>query len=36
MGFEIVANTPGQFAQFHGQEPARWKTVIETEKITAD
>ena len=36
MGFEIVGNTPEQFAQFQSQELARWKTVIETAKITAD
>jgi len=36
LGFEIVANTPEQFAQFQASENARWKTVIETGKITAD
>ena len=36
LGFEIVANTPEQFAQFQARENARWKTVIETGKITAD
>ena len=35
-GFEIVANTPEQFAQFQAAEYARWKSVIETRKITAD
>jgi tripartite-type tricarboxylate transporter receptor subunit TctC len=35
-GFEVVANTPEQFAQFQAQELARWKTVIEIGKITAD
>ena len=35
-GFEIVANTPAQFAAFQSQESARWKKVIETGKITAD
>jgi tripartite-type tricarboxylate transporter receptor subunit TctC len=35
-GFEIVANTPEQFAQFLNQELARWKSVIETGKITVD
>ena len=35
-GFEIVANTPDQFGQFLNQELARWKTVIETGKITVD
>jgi tripartite-type tricarboxylate transporter receptor subunit TctC len=36
VGFEIVANTPAQFAAFQRQEFARWKQVIETRKITAD
>jgi tripartite-type tricarboxylate transporter receptor subunit TctC len=36
VGFEIVANTPEQFAQFQAAEFARWKKVIETGKITAD
>ncbi len=35
-GFEIVANTPEQFAAFQAAEYARWKRVIETGKITAD
>lgn len=35
-GFEIVANTPEQFAKFQADEFARWKKVIETGKITAD
>jgi tripartite-type tricarboxylate transporter receptor subunit TctC len=35
-GFEIVANTPEQFAKFQQQELARWKKVIETGKITAN
>jgi tripartite-type tricarboxylate transporter receptor subunit TctC len=35
-GFEIVANTPEQFAQFQAAEYARWKNLIETRKITAD
>lgn len=35
-GFEVVANTPEQFAQFQAQEHARWKRVIELGKITAD
>jgi tripartite-type tricarboxylate transporter receptor subunit TctC len=35
-GFEIVGNTPEQFTQFLNQELARWKTVIETGKITVD
>jgi tripartite-type tricarboxylate transporter receptor subunit TctC len=35
-GFEVVANTPEQFSQFLQQELARWKSVIETGKITVD
>jgi tripartite-type tricarboxylate transporter receptor subunit TctC len=36
VGFEIVANTPAQFASFQQQEFARWKKVIETGKISID
>jgi tripartite-type tricarboxylate transporter receptor subunit TctC len=36
LGFEIVASTPEQFTAFQAAEFARWKTVIETGKITAD
>jgi tripartite-type tricarboxylate transporter receptor subunit TctC len=36
LGFEIVGNTPEQFAAFQAAEYARWKKVIETGKITAD
>ena len=36
VGFEIVANTPEQFATFQAAENARWKQLIETRKITAD
>jgi tripartite-type tricarboxylate transporter receptor subunit TctC len=36
LGFEIVANTPEQFAAFQAAEFARWKKVIEVGKITAD
>lgn len=36
VGFEIVGNTPEQFATFQQKEFARWKQVIETRKITAD
>ncbi len=36
LGFEIVANTPAQFASYEAQEFDRWKKVIETGKITAD
>ena len=35
-GFEVVANTPEQFASFEQAEFARWKQLIETRKITAD
>lgn len=35
-GFEIVANTPEQFAKFQAAEYARWKQLIEARKITAD
>lgn len=36
IGFEIVANTPEQMAQFQAQELARWKQVIEVGKIALD
>ena len=36
LGFEIVGNTPEQFAAFQASENARWKQLIETRKITAD
>lgn len=35
-GMEIVANTPEEFAAFQQREYKRWKTLIETRKITAD
>jgi tripartite-type tricarboxylate transporter receptor subunit TctC len=35
-GFEIVGNTPEQFAKFQAAEYARWKNLIETRKITVD
>ncbi|MFL6693604.1 MAG: Bug family tripartite tricarboxylate transporter substrate binding protein [Ramlibacter sp.] len=35
-GFEIVADTPEQFAKYQAAEYARWKQLIETRKITAD
>jgi tripartite-type tricarboxylate transporter receptor subunit TctC len=35
-GFEIVGNTPEQFAKFQAAEYARWKDLIEKRKITAD
>ncbi|HZW72240.1 MAG TPA: tripartite tricarboxylate transporter substrate binding protein, partial [Caldimonas sp.] len=36
LGFEVVASTPEQFAAMQSAEFARWKTVVETGKITAD
>ena len=36
LGFEIVANTPEQFAAFEKNEYERWKKVIETGNITAN
>jgi tripartite-type tricarboxylate transporter receptor subunit TctC len=36
LGFEIVGNTPAEFSAFQASEFARWKTVIEVGKITAD
>lgn len=36
VGFEIVANSPEQFAKFQAEESARWKKIIETRKITAN
>jgi len=36
LGFEIVANTPEEFARFQQQELARWKKVIETAHIEAN
>ena len=36
IGFEMVANSPAQFAEFQQKEYARWKNVIETGKITID
>ena len=35
-GFEIVADTPEQFAKYQAAEYARWKKLIETRHITAD
>lgn len=35
-GFEIVANTPEQFATFLNKELARWKAVIESGKVVID
>ena len=36
VGFEVVGNTPEQFAEFQKREFARWKTVIENGKISID
>ena len=36
VGFDVVANNGEQFAKFLADEIARWKTVIETGKITAE
>jgi tripartite-type tricarboxylate transporter receptor subunit TctC len=36
LGFEIVANTPEQFAKFQADEFARWKQVIATGNITVN
>ena len=36
VGIEVVANTPEQFAAFQAGESVRWKTLIDTRKITAD
>lgn len=36
IGFEMVANTPAQFAAFQQAEYARWKKVIDTGKITIE
>jgi tripartite-type tricarboxylate transporter receptor subunit TctC len=36
IGFEMVANTPAEFAAFQQAEYARWKKVIETGKISID
>ena len=35
-GFEIVANTPEQFASYQNTEFARWKALIESRGIKAD
>ena len=36
LGFEIVANTPEEFAKFQAAEFARWKQVIATGNITVN
>jgi tripartite-type tricarboxylate transporter receptor subunit TctC len=35
-GFEIVANSPEEFAKFQAQELARWRNVIEVGRIEVD
>lgn len=35
-GLEVVASTPAEFTAFQAREWTRWKTLIETRKITAD
>ena len=35
-GFELIGNTPEEFAAFQSAEFARWKRVIEDGKITAN
>jgi tripartite-type tricarboxylate transporter receptor subunit TctC len=36
IGFEMVINTPAEFAAFQQKEYAKWKQVIETGKITIE
>ena len=36
VGFEMVANTPEQYAAYQASEAARWKKLIETRKIAVD
>lgn len=36
IGFDMVTNTPAEFADFQQKEYARWKKVIETGKISID
>ncbi len=36
LGFEIVGNTPEQFAAFQASEFARWRQLIQDRKISAD
>jgi tripartite-type tricarboxylate transporter receptor subunit TctC len=35
-GLEIVASTPAEFTAFQAKEWTRWKTLIDTRKISAD
>jgi len=36
LGFEVVGNSPAEFASFEQAEYARWKDVIQTGKITVE
>jgi tripartite-type tricarboxylate transporter receptor subunit TctC len=36
IGFEVVANSPPEFAAFLADETKRWKTIIETGKVTSE
>jgi tripartite-type tricarboxylate transporter receptor subunit TctC len=36
IGFDVVGNTSAQFAQFLSEELTRWRTVIDTGKITPE
>ena len=36
LGFEIVANSPDQFAAYQAAEFARWKSLIQSRNIKAD
>jgi tripartite-type tricarboxylate transporter receptor subunit TctC len=36
IGFDVVGNTSAEFATFLAGEIARWRSVIETGKITAE
>ena len=36
IGFDVVGNTSAQFAEFLAGELARWRTVIDTGKITPE
>jgi tripartite-type tricarboxylate transporter receptor subunit TctC len=36
LGFEVVANNGADFAKFLDGEAARWKTVVEQGKISAN